>query len=50
MLHITARIRGHVVKYVVTPGKALHKEILEAGFNSMPDRKKQDLVCRYLLH
>ena len=49
-IHIAARIRGRDAKYVVTPGKALYKDILDSGFNSMPDRNKQELVCRYLLH
>lgn len=49
-IHILACIRGRDAKYVVTPKKLLYKEILDAGFNAMPDSKKEALVRQYLLH
>lgn len=48
-IHIMAQIGGRNVKYVVTPKKALYQEILAAGFNAMPDWKKEELAKRYLL-
>lgn len=48
-IHITARIGGRDVKYVVTSKKALYQEILQAGFNAMPDREKEAIAAKYLL-
>ena len=49
-IHILAKIGGRNNKYVVTPKKALYQEILSAGFNAMPDKKKEELARKYLLH
>ncbi|MBD5397872.1 type II toxin-antitoxin system HipA family toxin [bacterium] len=49
-IHILARIGSRDVKHVVTPKKALYQEILTAGFNTMPDKKKEELARKYLLH
>lgn len=49
-IHILAQVGERNVKYVVTPKKALYHEILEEGFNAMPDRKKKELARQYLLH
>ena len=48
-IHILARIGDKNAKYVVTPKKALYREILVAGFNAMPDGKKEELARKYLL-
>ena len=48
-IHIAARIAGRSAKYVVTPKRALYREILNAGFNAMPDDGKKKLALRYLL-
>ena len=49
-IHITAQVNGRDAKYVVTAKKPLHKEILDLGFNAMPDSKKEELARQYLLH
>ena len=49
-IHIAAQINDRDVKYVVTAKKPLYKEILDAGFNAMPDSKKEELARTYLLH
>lgn len=49
-IHIMAQVGGRNVKYVVTPKKALYHEIIEAGFNAMPDKQKEELARQYLLH
>lgn len=49
-IHILARINGRDAKYVVTSKKALYQEILAAGFNAMPNGKKEELARKYLLH
>lgn len=48
-IHIMAQVNGRDVKYVVTDKKPLYKEILDAGFNAMPDRKKEELAVEYLI-
>lgn len=48
-IHILARVNGRETKYVVTPKKALYQEILDAGFNGMPQEKKKEFVRRICL-
>lgn len=48
-IHILGSISGREAKYVVTPRKALYQEILDAGFNAMPDTMKENLARKYLL-
>ena len=49
-IHILATVDGRAAKYVVTPKKSLYQEIIDAGFNGMPEKKKGELVRQYLLH
>ena len=48
-IHLVANINGHEEKYVITPKKEAFQDIMDAGFNRMPDKRKRELVEQYLL-
>ena len=48
-IHVTAQVNGRNAKYVVTNKKPLYQEILDSGFNAMPERKKEEIARIYLL-
>ena len=48
-IHLLATVNGHEKKFVITPRKAAYRNILNAGFNRMPDEEKKALVEQFLL-
>ena len=48
-IHLMAVIDGFERKYVIAPKRAEYMEIMEKGFNTMPDAQKMEFVERLMI-
>ena len=48
-IHLMAVIDGFERKYVIAPKRAEFMEIMEKGFNTMPDAQKLEFVERMMI-